>query len=136
MKSLLATVMLAAACVSAYAECNPGRADIVTLAGWEAVDLGDSAYSLKLELKNVSDKPIRMVEGGTYFSDLLGRSAGGWNLPPDLILAPGDTHTQQWSRIVSPGDGGRIAKLPHDEVSAKTCVTAVVYDDGTVENFD
>lgn len=136
MRMLVVAGVFAASSVSAYAECSPGRDDIVALESWEAVDLGDSVYSLRLELKNIGNRSIRMVEGGTYFYDPLDRSVGGWKLPPDLVLAPEETQAQEWPRIVSPGDGGRLAKLRPDEVSTKTCVTAIVYDDGTVEEFE
>lgn len=128
-------LMLLAMPTAAAAECQ-GRADLLIVEEWsvERVTGVISGIDITIHLKSAFDQPFRMIDAGYTFSDALGRRISGFTMNPDLRASPGET--------VETGNGytgremDRVPTMNKDDVSVSTCVRAVVYDDGTKEEFD
>lgn len=121
----------------AQAKCAEGSASVLRLVSWKSETaapdkFGLSGMTLQLEQENVTGKPIRMIEGSTRFYDALGAFVGGVALPKDKFI-PAAGRTQESRREM--GMLERLPKLRPSEVTAITCVGAVVYDDGQVQKW-
>jgi hypothetical protein len=122
---LLATAAPAMACNS----------EMLTVVGWQAIkDEGNPVlpYSLSAEVKYEGHRAYRMIHAGVMFSDVLGEALGQVNLAKDQNVSPGDSITADGLVDVDK----RIGTISRDDIAFRTCVWSIVYDDGTVEEFN
>lgn len=128
---VLALTVIAAASPALASECRRGSIDVVRLVDWSAVAT-DRGTVVSLTYENVADRGIKMVEGTAWFYDALDRSIGGIGLDEDLALASGATTTAEHRMG---GSIERLAKVDRTDANGIVCVEAVLYDDGTKEEF-
>ncbi|WLS01749.1 hypothetical protein [Shinella oryzae] len=128
---LIATVYLTAA-ISAYAgDCNSGSGEILKLTEWSASARNERATDVSFTLENVSKRAVQMVNGTVWFEDALGQGIGGISITPDVVVAPGETIDQK--SFMAGFD--RLTKARKQDIQAFSCVDAVLYEDGTKEEF-
>jgi hypothetical protein len=84
-------------------------------------------------LKNVSEKPIKLLDGTLLFTDLLGEKLIAIKLDPDVKYPPQkDTSAcGAWNvNTFVPGEG-RMATMNHDDVKATLLIRNVVFGDNS-----
>ena len=130
---VLVAAMLASAAVQAD-ECQRGRG-ILEVSEWSARLTNDSFAPVELTttLAHTGDRAFKMIDGGVWFYDALGRDIIGVSLDPDLSLAPSETSTSTGNYMR--GTGERLASLATEDVVAVVCVRSILYSDGTKEEF-
>lgn len=80
------------------------------------------------------ERPIRMIDGLIAVGDVLGGQLAVLWLNRDERMGEGDTSTIS---IATYGpDLPRLAELDRDDVTFRTCVRGIVYEDGTRETFE
>lgn len=116
------------------AECRGGSQTLLVLEDW-AVTPSDEPGQVTIEatLRYDGERPIRMAEGGVWFYDALDREIFGLPIEPDLVISAGQEY--HYARGVAGGGVDRIQTINHSDVVAFTCISAVVYADGTKEEF-
>lgn len=127
---MTAVLMLAS---PAFAASCPGSSEVVSVTEWAIEPLDGSTNLLTVTVRNDAPAPIRMIDGSVGFSDALGASIASYAIDRDASIPIGGTFTQEgrWG----PYTFERLLKLRKDEVTAWTCVRAVLYEDGTKEQF-
>jgi hypothetical protein len=128
----LAVVLVSAAAVAEEPACRTGSADVLALVSWSATARDAAGARVRLTYKNVSADDIRMIDGATWFRDVLGTSIGGITVSPDLHLAAGETFAEDRNML----DFQRLLVAAHEDIVAITCVKAYVTADGTVKRIE
>lgn len=138
MRGIVIVLVSAALCATAHAECGPnGSADVLAVSDW-SVDVGPDQMGMitaktTVEIQNKTDRAIRMVDGSVLFTDALGGYITNIGIERDLTIAAGDTAS--WSAEYGGTGLERIPDLRRDEVTVEACVSAVLYDDGSKQQF-
>jgi hypothetical protein len=84
-------------------------------------------------LKNVSEKPIKLIHGTLLFTDLLGEKIVAIKLNPDVEYPAGQTASSSGEWDVSPlnpGEG-RMATMDPKDIKATLLVQGVAFDDNS-----
>ncbi len=132
MKLILIGAMVAGLWATQANACN---SDLLTVIDWKVIENKKSRvlpYLLEANVKYNGDKAYRMIHAGVIFADVLGKSLGQVNLETDENVKPGDTILANGQVTVK----DRMIKVNRDDVTYRTCVWAIVYQDGTKETFD
>ncbi len=89
-------------------------------------------------LKNLSDKPIKLVDGTLLFTDLLGEKLIAIKLDRDAKYPAGKTASTSGAWNVntfdSSGGEGRMTTISHDDVKATLLIRNVVFGDNSTWN--
>lgn len=78
-------------------------------------------------------KGVRMLDAAVRFEDALGKHIASIAVDRDERLAPGGT-----ARLVGFYPGSNLSRIPNmerEDVVVSTCTRAVIYEDGTKEEF-
>lgn len=114
-------------------ECSKGSGTVLTISSWTTTEPAHNGrFDAVFQIESRAPKPTRMAEATIWFDDLLGRSLGGWNLDPDFRIGPGETATFTLP-LGKISFGGR--PLSREDLVARLCTEALLYDDGTKEEF-
>ena len=111
-----------------------GSSDALQLTVWTIEPVDERTNRMTETLVLNLDKPIRMIDGSIIYRDVLGASIGSKAIDRDMKLAPRAEYVQE-------GDWGqftfeRILGMERQDVVAFACTKAVVYDDGTSQEFE
>lgn len=101
---------------------------------WRAtVDKGQNGTStiVEVDLRYDGKHGYRMINAAAMFSDAIGNALASPRLERDASVQPGDKFTVS----ATFQDAIRLATIHRDDVSIRTCVWSIVYDDGTKEEF-
>ena len=112
-------------------ECPTGTtAELIELSNWTAKE---DSYGARVEmfLSSNAAKDIRMIKGGVYFYDAFDDHIATLRLDPDQSIPAQSEFEQRGSYMVE-----RLWKLHPEDVRANVCVEGVVFDDGSVQEFD
>jgi len=108
------------------------------LVGWEyRFKEGQQSYENRhvftYVLKNVSEKPIKLIHGSLLFTDLLGEKIVAIKLNPDVEYPSGQTASTSGEWDVSPLNPGekRMATMNHNDIKATLLIQGVAFDDNT-----
>jgi len=84
-------------------------------------------------LKNVSEKPIKLIHGTLLFTDLLGEKIVAIKLNPDVEYPAGQTASTSGEWDVSPLNPGekRMATMNHNDIKATLLIQGVAFDDNS-----
>ena len=84
-------------------------------------------------LKNVSEKPIKLIHGTLLFTDLLGEKIVAIKLNPDVEYPSGQTVSTSGEWDVSPLNPSerRMATMNHNDIKATLLIQGVAFDDNT-----
>jgi hypothetical protein len=84
-------------------------------------------------LKNLSDKPIKLVHGSILFTDLLGGRLMQIRLIPDVYYSPKETASNSgaWNVNTFESGEGRLPGLSHDDIKAALFIERVVFGDNS-----
>ncbi|WP_313666227.1 hypothetical protein [Shinella sp.] len=129
---LIAMGMLSVAGAAHASDCNSGSGDVLKLSDWSASARNERSTDVSFTLENVVNRTVQMVDGTVWFEDALGQGIGGISIGPDLILEPGAKMDQ--SRLMAGFD--RLVNARKQDVKAFSCIDAVLYEDGTKEEFN
>lgn len=134
MRAIIIAFLGAGLWASDASSCD-GSPDILALDNWniKKVDGFISGMDITVSVKSHAAKPFRMIDASYTFSDKLGRRIAGFKIDPDLKAKPGEIVSSTNGYTGSEMD--RVPKMNREDVIVSTCVTAVVYDDGTQERF-
>jgi len=111
-------------------ECETG---LLSVSSW-SIEPIDSTYNrLTVAVQSHASKAIRMIDASVYFRDALGGQIGPYGMSRDVNISPGGTFTEtnRWG----PYTFERLLSLRHEEVTPCVRVRAVLYEDGTKEQF-
>ncbi|MGU3575637.1 hypothetical protein ACLBWZ_08890 [Brucellaceae bacterium C25G] len=131
MRLILIGAIVAGFYVGDARACNT---DLLTVLDWKVTDNKQSSllpYLLEANVKYNGKRPYRMIHAGVMFSDVLGKKLGQVNLKRDQNVIPDGVALADGQVSVE----GRIAQINRDDIVYRTCVWAIVYDDGTKETF-
>lgn len=136
MRLRIAGLLLAAmAAPIAAAECDAGTPDLLVASEWTAVPhqmMGNPASKAAMTFTNQGAQPIRMIDAAFTISTVLGRMIGYPMKGPSAVkIAPGETFTFE---VALPGT--ELLDSHPDDIVVTICTRQVVYDDGTVGNFE
>jgi hypothetical protein len=126
--ALIALLALPTA-VSAQDCGSKGSGEVLVSTDWQAVQ-GAYGVTLTMRYKNAAAAPIKMVDGAVWFTDALGGSIGGWPVDRDAHIAPGAEHTNDVLTREK-----RFLDVAHEDITALLCVKAVLFEDGTKQEF-
>jgi hypothetical protein len=130
--ALLALVSLP---VSADEVCGrQGSSEFLQLVAWTIEPVDERTNRMTETLVLHGDKPIRMIDGSIIYRDVLGGSIASKAIDRDIRLAPGSEYVQEgnWGQFTFE----RILEMERQDVVAFVCTKAVVYDDGTSQQFE
>lgn len=115
-------------------ECLNGQsADILSVEDWQLGELEGQEKPIRITLTPLGDKGIRLIDGTIRFEDVLGERIGEFilerarEIPPDAPYV----HTD----IVAGTILERLERIHPDDIATIACVSALVYDDGTLVEF-
>ncbi|WP_454622772.1 hypothetical protein [Brucella anthropi] len=134
MKHLFIGAMIAGLWVSTAAaetaDCGNLNSQLLTIKDWAAKPGDFGSVSVSMTLQSNSDKQIRMLKAVALFVDPFGEQIANLALDPDTVIKPKAVLVEKgaWS-------AARLAKVRPQDVTAKICVSAVLYEDGSKEEF-
>jgi hypothetical protein len=103
-----------------------------------AGDYGQYYYWIAVKLRNASPKAIKLIDASICFFDLLDQFVYGIKVPPDVAIAPGDTHTRAGdydvNRFIS--EQMRMKDMQKADIRAHLDVKNVVFSDNTILNLE
>jgi hypothetical protein len=84
-------------------------------------------------LKNVSQKPIKLIHGTLLFTDLLGEKIISIKLNPDVEYPPGQAASSsgEWEVSSLNLGEGRMATMNHNDINATLLIQGVAFDDNS-----
>lgn len=127
--------LLAVPAASAIECLNGQSADILAIEGWQLAQTesegGEKAISITL--MPVGEKGIRLIDGTIRFEDVLGERIGEFILERAREIAPGEPYVHD--DVVAGTILERLEELHPDDIATIACVSALVYDDGTLVEF-
>lgn len=128
MRSIFLLAMMTS---TAHAGCNE---KLIEFTSWSIKPIDADTNEVVTSFKSNASKPIRMIDASAGYKDALGDTVGTFSLDRDVSIAPGATYseTKNWGLYTFE----RLLKLKPEEVTTFTCVRAVLYDDGTKEEFN
>lgn len=135
MRVVLMGLLLFAAPAMAQ-DCKSGRQDILTVTEWSAVMKdGNIPYPfVTVGFRNDGKKEIRMAKASVWFKDSLDDVISGVDLEKDLKLKPSAGAIQNFAMSGST-DFERLTTLEAKDARGYICVDAIMYEDGTKEEF-
>ncbi|MEQ1407778.1 hypothetical protein ABK249_22925 [Neorhizobium sp. Rsf11] len=127
---LIVAAMLAAGSAAADDKCGSASSEILALKEWSASPGDYGSVSVRLKIGNKTDKQIRMVKAAAIFIDPFGDDIARLAIDPDVTIpANGDIEEKgSWS-------AARLVKVRPQDVTTTVCVSAVLYEDGSKEEF-
>jgi hypothetical protein len=116
---------------SVFAACGENAPLSVTQ--WEATKENEATTLFALTMESKLPKPTRIVSGYIDFTDALGEHMGAIAIPRDEPVPASSSFELDLKigSLVVP----RILKINRDDVAVRACVEAVVYEDGSKEEF-
>jgi hypothetical protein len=111
-------------------ECGARRSDILILKDWSAATGEYNNVRVSLNLQNNTNKQIRMVKASAVFTDPFGENIASLAIDPDVVIPAKGAFEEKgsWS-------AARLVKVRKQDVKATMCVSAVLYEDGSKEQF-
>ena len=117
---------------------TPQRDSPLELVSWEyRFKEGQQSYENRhvftYVLKNVSEKPIKLIHGTLLFTDLLGEKIVAIKLNPDVEYPSGQTVSTSGEWDVSPLNPSerRMATMNHNNIKATLLIQGVAFDDNS-----
>lgn len=112
------------------ADCGNLNSQLLTIKDWSAKPGDFGSVSVSMTIQSNSDKQIRMLKAVALFVDPFGEKIANLALDPDTVIKPKAALVEKgsWS-------AARLAKVRPQDVTAKICVSAVLYEDGSKEEF-
>lgn len=103
---------------------------MISVKDWSAKPGAYGNVDVSIIYENTGDKQIRMLKATARFVDPFGDSVANLSLDPDVVVRPRSDHEEKgsWS-------AARLAKVRKEDVTAFVCVAAVLYEDGSKEEF-
>ncbi|WP_026616380.1 hypothetical protein [Ensifer aridi] len=130
MLRLFLLLSLFAASEAKASGCNE---TILSITDWSVRRADTSNVEISLRVQSLAAKQIRMVRSLAYFYDALDEPIGALPIGPDAIIPAGGEYLEH--RVWSDHLFGRLLKLRKRDVKTATCVKAVLYEDGSKEEF-
>lgn len=127
MRSIFLLAMMTSA---AHAGCNES---LIEFTSWSIKPIDAQNNQIVATFKSNSAKPIRMLDTSAGYKDALGETVGTFSLNRDVSIAPGAMYSE--TKTWGPYTFERLLKLKPEEVTTFTCTRAVLYEDGTKEEF-
>ena len=116
---------------------TPQSGSPLELVGWdyrfkEGQQSYENRHVFNYVLKNVSEKPIKLIHGTLLFTDLLGEKIVAIKLNPDVAYPSGQTVSTGGEWDVSPLNPSerRMATMNHNDIKA-LLIQGVAFDDNT-----
>lgn len=117
-------------------ECLNGQsADILTVEQWELVESqseGDEK-AIRVTLQPQGELGIRLIDGTIRFEDVLGERIGEFILERAEGVPPTQPYIHE--DVVAGTVLERLEQLHPDDIVTIACVSALVYEDGTLHEF-
>ncbi|WP_157970139.1 hypothetical protein [Pelagibacterium sediminicola] len=123
----------ALAAVTPAMSCDTSLFDV---SDWRASAREDGRHirtDMEVDLVYRGERTYRMIHAATLFSDALGNALVSVSIERDQTVVPGEVFTSSGAFV---GSDSRITSINRDDVRSRTCVWSIVYDDGTVEEFE
>lgn len=139
MRAAMMVALLGAAVVANDAFACDGSTKLLSVKDWTVEEVDGlipgihSGIDITVDIKSHAEKPFRMIDASYTFADALGRRISGFMIDPDLKVRPGETVSTTNGYTGSEMD--RVIKMNRDDVIVTICTRAVVYEDGTKEDF-
>ncbi|WP_417581691.1 hypothetical protein [Pelagibacterium sp.] len=116
-------------------ECLNGQSgDILTLEGWELLDgETDAEKTINISLHHAGTVGIRLIDATVRFQDVLGERIGEFALERADGIGPEQNYLL--NKVVAGTILERLENLHPDDVVGIACVRALVYEDGSLEDF-
>jgi hypothetical protein len=101
-------------------------------------DFGADYYEISYSMKNTTDKPIKLIDGGLHFSDLLGKHLYGIKIEPDLKIEPNETVKESGEYRINQfiAEQNRMKKMSREDIKAGLRISKVVFGDNTILDLD
>lgn len=131
MRTVLLIVMMAATPAMA---CD---SDFIVVQDWQVKNIERGSFpgpEADVHYRLTGDKGVRMIDAAIRFEDALGKRIASIAVERDKRLSPGIT-----ARLVGFYPGSELSRIPNmerEDVMVTTCTRAVIYDDGTKEEFN
>jgi len=127
MRALLILMLLTG---SAHAGCNTS---LMTFVDWKVTPFEDDKVQMMTAFKSNAEKAITMIKATAGYIDALGDTVVAFRLDKDVEIPAGGTYTElkNWDK----DEFKRMLILKHTEVKTFLCIEAVLYQDGTKEEF-
>ncbi|WP_332714212.1 hypothetical protein [Pelagibacterium mangrovi] len=133
---LTLTLWLAPAHAVLAIECLNGQSsDILAIESWELRDGAgpDDERAIAITLELQGDLGIRLIDGTIRFEDVLGDRVAEFILERAEGIVPGQPYIHD--EIIAGTVLERLEQLHPDDIASIACVSALVYEDGTLQEF-
>lgn len=131
--SLLPFLMLASPAAMAI-ECTNGNSSAVLSFGdWALSQDADEQDIITITLEPQADRGIRLIDAIVRLEDVLGDRIGEFTLDRDTAIAPDTNFSHE--QVITGSALERLESIHVDDVVGIVCVSALVYEDGTIEQF-
>lgn len=130
MRAIVVAMMLATTPAMA---CNEQLFEVTDWTASAAPDGNSVQTEVEIEMQFVGDRGYRMIQAGIIFEDALNNALVTVPLDRDRSRQPSEAFTQ---RGLFTARSSRISEINPDDVTYRTCVWSIVYDDGEVQRFD
>ncbi len=115
----------------ALSACND---DLLTISNWSIKPIDSHMNELSFTLRSSAEKGIRMLDAQVRFTDRLGATIGPLTIQRDVAIPASGSFTG--TRVWGPFTIERLLDVNAEDITAHTCVHAVVYDDGSTDVFE
>lgn len=113
-------------------ECPAGSSEVLELKSWRAErGYGGQGTLLTVTYKNVSGKPIAMIDASLWFEDVLGGRVGSISLNREMTM-PADAEQTKEHYVAGLH---RLLTENATHFYGKICTNAVLYSDGSKVEF-
>lgn len=113
--------------------CGETSHDAVRMVQW-SIDHAEARPVIRIELSNETGRGFRMIDGRSYFLDVLGQLIASTKAPRDIAVAAGAIFTVSQT-LWEDGPFDRLPDLYPDDVVTAFCTSAIVFDDGEAVRY-
>jgi hypothetical protein len=98
----------------------------------------DKAHVISYTLKNLTDKPIKLIQGSMVFKDLLGEKIMEIRLFPDVLYPPNESQSTKgtWKVNTLNPEEQRMQTVHHDDIKPELRIEKVVFGDNSIWSSD
>lgn len=127
---IMALTALMAVPAAAQQACNR---ELIEMIDYSITPVDEDTNRLITTFRSNAASTIRMIDASAGFIDALGGTIATFAMDRDISVPPGESFEQEG--LWGPHTFERLLDLKKDEVERFVCVRAVLYDDGSKEEF-
>ncbi|SDG90717.1 hypothetical protein [Pelagibacterium luteolum] len=131
--SLLPFLLLASPAALAIECTNGNSSEVLSFGDWALSQDADDQDVITITLEPQAERGIRLIDAMVRLEDVLGDRIGEFALDRDTAIPPEGTFNHE--QVITGSALERLQSIHVDDVMGIVCVSALVFDDGTIEQY-